>query len=130
MIVIVVQSGNNYISVADYIAFKKNASITVNGGSTTSHGQPILAIDTGDVYIETSVPSDYGEITTTRCTRNSSDGENVSCGNCTALNCQFTVNGTVRGELIAVNIEIDTLQASFIQFIVPIKGIFFIYMIN
>ena len=111
--------------MTDFEHFKNNASITLNGESTTSYGQPILVVDTGDVNIETSVPSDYGETTTTTCTRSVSGGEHVNCGNCTALSCQFTVTGTVRGEVIAVNIEIDTVQAPFIQFIVHVKGIIY-----
>ena len=101
------------------------ASIAIDDWSPIYYGQPIQAVDYRNFSIEANVADDYGEATTTLCTRTSPDGVNDTCGNCTALTCQFIVTDAVPGEVITVAITIDTVQGgSSINFLVYAKGMF------
>jgi len=110
-----------WFAESDYDEFTKKTTIKINGGSEINFGQDLETVDSGEVTIETVVAEDGGESTTV-CTRTSKDGENVNCGNCTNLTCQFTVTETTPADVITVHIVIHIIQDSSIDFNVYVKG--------
>jgi len=115
-----------WFSENDYDDFKEKTTININDGSAINFGNSLHPVDSGALTIDTAVPNNYGESTTTVCTRTSTDGENVNCGNCTTLSCQFTFTETKPADLISVHIVIDTLQDSSIEFNVYVRGTLFL----
>ena len=118
---------NFFIAESSYKEFRDKACVVINGGSAIPYSQLIPPVDSGNVSIETNVSNDYGERTKTICSRTTATGENVTCGNCTTLNCHFAVSEIQPGDLFTIIVEIDLLQGSFIQFAFAVKGMSYIY---